>query len=157
MNLYVLLGGVALAIALFTGGAMCGSAIKQVEWDQEKAARTEASLVRERVLVREVPKIVTKVVTKEVTVTKEVERVVEKIPELIPVDCVLPDNYGLLLVAAANGVEPGTGDADAFAGTYGCREVLDATLKDLKAGWVNTARLDGLQAWTRLTTQGGSP
>jgi hypothetical protein len=99
-----------------------------------------------------------------VTVTKEVERVVEKIPELLAPDCVLPDDYGRLLVSAANGVDPAAGGSDAFAGTYGCREVLAATLKDLSAGWRNSARLGGLQEAARLviagqfpTTKGDSP
>lgn len=119
-----------------------------------EASRVDKIIVRDRIIEKEVPKIVEKVVTRTVTVTKEVDHVVTKIEHDIPPDCVLPDNYGVLLVAAARGLNPDApGVADALAGAYGCREVLAATLHDLKAGWINTARLDGLQEYVRLNTQ----
>jgi hypothetical protein len=160
MNIAILLGGVALAVALFFGGFKSGEAVKQVEWDQERAARTDAALVRVERQVVEVPKIVTKVVTKTVTIEKEVERAQAEVEKVIPADCVLPDGFGVLLVAAAGGVDPAApGAADGPGAAYGCREVLEATLADLKAGWTNSARLTGLQEWAHLVTndKGATP
>ena len=88
------------------------------------------------------------------------ERVILQIEKAVPADCVLPDDYGFLLVAAANGIDPESpGAIDAYSGAYGCRETLAATLKDLRGGWQNSARLDGLQDWARLvtSTKGGDP
>jgi hypothetical protein len=142
--------GVALAVAIALGGYKAGYAAKGFEDAGVEATRTAKIITRQQVVIQEVPKIVEKVVTQTVTVTKEVERVVTQIAHDIPADCVLPDNYGVLLVAAARGLDPDApGVADGLAGTYGCREVLAATLRDLKAGWINTARLEGLQAYER--------
>lgn len=150
MNVYVLLGGIFLAIAIFMGGVKAGRAIEQNTTIKADLKRQDRVLVQQRIIIKKVPQVVTKVVTREVEVVKEVESVVAKIPDLLAPDCVLPDRYGMLLVSAANGVDPNTGGADAFAGEYGCREVLAATLKDLSAGWRNSARLDGLQETARL-------
>lgn len=148
------LGGIAIAVGIAAGGYKWGYSVAALDAAGKENARLDHIIVRERVVEKEVPKIVEKTVTRTVTVTKEVERVVTKIEHDIPPDCVLPDRYGLLLVAAARGLDPDApGVADALSGAYGCREVLEATLHDLKAGWINTARLDGLQAWARLVTQ----
>jgi hypothetical protein len=147
------IGGILLAMAIAAGGYKAGYAVAALDAAGKENARLDRIIVRERVVAKEVPKIVEKVVTKTVTVTKEVERVVTKIQHDIPPDCVLPDRYGVLLVAAARGLDPDApGVADALAGTYGCREVLAATLADLRAGYINTARLEGLQAWARVVT-----
>jgi hypothetical protein len=108
----------------------------------------------ERVVTVEVPKIVTKVVTKEKVIEKEVDRVIAQVPHLLDPDCVLPGDFGLLLVAAANGLDPAApGSVDAIAGGYDCREVITAILTDLRAGWRNSARLEGLQSWAKLVTE----
>lgn len=153
MNLYVLLGGVALAVALFMGGLKVGMTVEENTAIRADLKRADRVLVQQRVVIEKVPVIVTKVVTREVQVEKEVERVVTVANDLLAPDCVLPDRYGMLLVAAANGVDPASGGADAFAGEYGCREVLAATLKDLSAGWRNTARLGGLQEAARVVIE----
>lgn len=153
MNLYALLGGIGLAIAIFFGGYKAGHAVAALDAAQDRAVQQDRVIVKLQTITREVPKIVTRVVTKEVTVEKEVERVVHVIDERIPADCVLPGDYGLLLVAAARGLDPAApGVADEAGGAYGCREVLEATLADLKAGWTNSARLSGLQEWAHLVT-----
>lgn len=108
----------------------------------------------QKVVTREVPKIVTKVVTREVTVEKEVERVITQANHMLAPDCVLPGDFGLLLVAAANGVDPAApAPSLGLAGAYDCREVLTAVLTDLRAGWRNSARLEGLQEWAQLVTK----
>lgn len=154
MNPYVLLaavlGGIALAIGIAAGGYKAGFAVAALDAAGKENARLDKIIVQDRVIEKEVPKIVERVVTKTVTVTKEVERVVTKIEHDIPADCVLPDRFGLLLIAAARGLDPDApGVADALGGAYGCREVLTATLHDLKAGWNNTATLEGLQDYER--------
>lgn len=152
MNLYALLGGVGLAVALFFGGWYCGGAVEKLDRAQERATELDRIVKVDRILIKEVPKIVTKTVTREVEVTKEVERVVTASDHLLNPDCVLPGNFGMLLVAAANGIDP-AGSVDEIAGAYGCREVLAAILSDLRAGWINSARLEGLQQYERLVAQ----
>lgn len=150
------LAGGVVAVLLVLGGVKAGRALEAQEWLARDLAVAQKIVVRREVEIREVPKIVTKVVTKVQVVEKEVERVVVQIEKAIPADCVLPADYGMLLVAAANGVDPGApGGANAFSGEYGCRETLAATLSDLKAGWQNSARLAGLQAWASLVTRKG--
>lgn len=149
-----LIAGAVLAVLLALGGVKAGRALEREEWVSRDLAIAQKVVVRREVEIREIPKIVTRVVTRVETVEKEVERVVTVIERQISPDCVLPDGFGMLLVAAANGVDPAApGGADAFTGTYGCREVLAATLADLKAGWQNTASLDGIQEWARLVTR----
>lgn len=148
--MYAAIISLLVATAIFFAGFKSGEAVTKVEWQQERAATDAKVIVVNKVVEKEVPKIVERVVTKTVTVEKEVERVVVQVEKAIPADCVLPDNYGMFLVAAARGLDPeAPGTSDALAGAYGCREVLAATLADLRAGWINTARLDGLQEWER--------
>lgn len=145
--MWQLLGGIAIAVAIATAGYKAGHAVASVDVALERAANTKADLVRVQILEREVPKIVTKVVTETVTVEKEVERVIVQSQHLLAPDCVLPGDFGMLLVAAANGIDPAAGGTDEISGAYGCREVLAAILKDLRAGWRNSARLGGLQTF----------
>jgi hypothetical protein len=152
MNLYVLLGGIAIAVAIFFGGYKSGHAVAELDATQARAAALDRIVVRQQVVIKEVPKIVTKVVTKEVTVEKEVERVVIASQHMLAPDCVLPGDFGMLLVAAANGIDPGAGVPDEIAGIYGCRETLAAALSDLQAGWRNSARLEGLQQYEKAVT-----
>lgn len=155
MNPYALIGGFLAAVLLVFGSLKVGMAITQGKWDEAELVRAEKIVVRVKREVVEVPKIVERVVVQEKTVEKEVERVVTVIPRLLAPDCVLPDRYGELLVGAARGLEPdpSTGRIAETAGTYGCREVLDATLRDLAAGWKNTGRAAGLQEYVRLKQQ----
>lgn len=152
MNLYALLGGVGLAVALFFGGWYCGGAVEKLDRVQERATELDRIVKVQQVVIKEVPKIVTKTVTREVEVTKEVERVVTASNHMLNPDCVLPGNFGMLLVAAANGIDP-AGSVDEIAGTYGCHETLAAVLSDLRAGWINSARLEGLQQYEKLVAQ----
>ncbi len=149
---WLLAGGLALALAAGLGGYQLGAQVTDGKWTAKELARAERIVVRQEVLIREVPKIVTKTVERERIVEKEVDRVVTVIPRMLAPDCVLPERYGELLVGAARGIEPdpSTGRIDVTAGTYGCREVLEATLRDLKAGAQNSARLAGLQDYVRL-------
>lgn len=160
-NPWIIVGFLVALIAASLGGGRVGAMLERGKWEAKELTRAEKLIVRQEVLIREVPKIVVKTVTKEVTVEKEVERVVTVVDKIIAPDCVLPDGFGMLLVAAARGLDPeAPGVADETRGTYGCRETLDATLSDLKAGWRNTARLDGLQEWARVvtsTSKGDSP
>ena len=151
MNIFILLGGIGLAVVIFLGGYRSGSAVASLEAAQARAGELDKIIVQQKVVEREVPKIVTKVVTKTQTVTKEVDRVVLKSSEVLSPDCVMPHDYTELLLAAARGIDPNVpGSLDAITGEYGCREVLGATLSDLKAGWHNTATLEGLQAAVRV-------
>ena len=154
MNIaYGVIGGLVMASAIFGFGVRVGAKMEENTTIKADLTRADKVIVRQEILIREVPKIVTKVVTKEVEVVKEVDRVVAQIENVLAPDCVLPDNYGFLLVAAAKGVDPAAaGESDEARGAYGCREVLKATLADLQAGWRNTARLEGLQEWAKLVT-----
>lgn len=153
MNLYVFLAGIALVIAVFMGGVKAGRAYEQNTTLRADLKHTNLVLVKQQQVIKEVPKIVTKTVTREVEVVKEVERVVTVTEKILAPDCVLPDGFGMLLVSAANGVDPApAGGANEFSGQYGCRETLAAILTDLSAGWRNSARLDGLQEWAKLVT-----
>lgn len=148
-----LIAGLVIASATFGFGVRVGQKIEQNTTLKADLKHSNLVRVRQETIIREVPKIVTKVVTKEVTVEKEVERVIVASQHLLAPDCLLPDNYGMLLVAAARGLNPdAAGRVDETAGEYGCREVLAATLSDLKAGWQNSARLAGLQQFTKLVT-----
>lgn len=155
MNLYIFLAGIGLAIALVAAGFEAGRKVERLDAVQERATELDHVVTQQQVVIKEVPKIVTKVVTREVTVEKEVQRVVTVSSHMLDPDCVLPGDFGMLLVAAANGVDP-TGDIDEIAGKYGCREVLAAILSDLQSGWINSARLEGLQQYekTLIATQG---
>ncbi|MGE0358653.1 MAG: hypothetical protein AB7P08_17255 [Burkholderiales bacterium] len=158
MGPWALAAGAVLTVLLVLGGVKAGRALEREESLSRDLTVAQKLIVRREVEIVELPKIVERVVTRTVTVEKEVERVVVKIEKVIPADCVLPDGYGMLLVAAANGVDPDTpGGADAFAGAYGCRETLAATLADLKSGWKNTATLAGLQDWAALVTRTSDP
>lgn len=153
MNIYALLGGILIAVAIFMGGVKAGRAFEQNTTLKADIKHTNLVMVKQQQIIKVVPKIVTKVVTREVEVVKEVERVVTVAEKILAPDCVLPDGFGLLLVSAANGVDPATAAAvDAYGGTYECKRVLAAILSDLSAGWRNSARLDGLQEWAKLVT-----
>lgn len=147
------IGGLVIASAIFGAGVRVGQKIEQNTTLKADLKHTNLVMVKQQTIIKEVPKIVTKVVTREVEVVKEVERVVVASENLLAPDCVLPDNFGLLLVAAANGADPAAaGSVDAFRGAYDCRQALAAVLSDLQAGWRNSARLEGLQQWARLVT-----
>lgn len=150
LNPWALIGGALAAIAYSALLIGLGERIAEGKQAKEKVKVVTQELVIERTLRINVPKIVTKTVTETVTVEKEVERVVEVIPRVISADCVLPPGYGELLVSAAQGNVRPPARIDEATGTYGCREVLTATLSDLKSGWVNSARLEGLQAFVAL-------
>lgn len=159
MNPYALaaaaIGGVVLAVVLALGGYKAGAAVVQSKWNEAELARAEKIIVRERVIAKEVPKIVVQTVEREKVVEKEVERVVTVIPKILAPDCVLPDGFGMLLVSAANGVDPtAPGAPNAFSGGYDCRATLAAILTDLEAGWQNSARLHGLQEWAAVVSKG---
>lgn len=157
MNPYVLIAGFLMALAMLGGTFRLGVKYERGQQAEAKVKEVEKIVYRDRVIEKEVPKIVTKVVEKRVEVEKEVERVVTKIPDLVAADCVLPDNFGFLLVAAANGIDPASArGTDALRGAYGCREVLEATLRDLEAGYVNSERLAGLQRWVEVVTEAKS-
>ncbi len=158
MNVYAILGVLLMGAAACFASFEIGAKVERSTWLAKEVKVQERIIYRDRVIEKEVPTIVTKVVTKTVTVEKEVERVVEIAAKVIPADCVLPAHYGGLLVAAANGRDTeAAGGADAPPAEYGCLETLDATLADLKAGWVNSARLAGLQQWVALATSPPSP
>lgn len=145
--------GVVFVLGLALGCFHVGRVYERAGHIEADLTKSDLVRVKQVEIIREIPKIVTKVVTQEVTVTKEVERVVTAAETMLGPDCVLPDGYGLLLVAAANGVDPTASErVDEFRGEYGCHEVLAATLQDLLAGWRNSARLNGLQEWARLVT-----
>lgn len=152
--IYGVLGGIFLAVVIFMGGVKAGVAYTENTTIKADLLRAEKVIVRTEMLVQEVPKIVTKTVTREVEVVKEVERVVTAAHSMLAPDCVLPDNFGLLIVAAANGVDPqAPGSTDEARGRYDCHETLEAVLSDLQAGWVNSARLAGLQSWAKVVSQ----
>lgn len=155
IGLIEVLGGVLLAVALFVGGVHVGRTYEKLDREQAKVTELDHIVTVQKVVIREVPKIVTKTVTREIEVTKEVERVVTESQHLLAPDCVLPGDFGMLLVAAANGVDPAAGGVDEITGTYGCRETLAAVLTDLRAGWINTARLEGLQEYQKLIAAPG--
>lgn len=155
-SLYVFIAGMVVISVSFMGGVKVGRTMEKNVTIEADLTHANLVHVKQVILIKEVPKIITKTVTKEVKVTEVVERVITQIDKAIPPDCVLPDNYGMLLVSAAHGIDGSTpGGANDFAGTYGCREVIEATLKDLRAGWRNTVRLDGLQSWAKLVTTKG--
>lgn len=154
MNPWLIVGALLLAAATGAGGIRIGMQMERTGWQEKEIARADKIIVKQEILIREVPKIVTKTVTKEKVIEKEVERVVTLIEKALPVDCALPDRYGELLVGAARGLEPdATGGIAETAGAYGCAEVLEATLSDLKAGWINSTRLAGLQEYVTLITK----
>jgi hypothetical protein len=154
VNIAIFLAGALAVVAIFMGGVKAGRAY---ESNTTIAADLKAVTVQKAaqvILVREVPKVVTKVVTREVEVVKEVERVVNVAEKVLAPDCVMPDGFGMLLVAAANGSDPAaSGSVDAFRGAYDCRATLAAVLADLQAGWRNSARLEGMQEWAKLVTR----
>lgn len=155
MSPYAIIGGFVAAVLLVFGSLKVGMAITQGQWDRAELNRAEKVIVRDRVLVEKVPQIVTKYVERKVEVTKEVERVIQVAPKLLASDCVLPDGFGLLIVAAANGLDPETSRGlDALRGSYGCNATLAAVLTDLEAGWKNTAQLQALQQWADLVSKG---
>lgn len=152
--IYGVIIGILVAVAIFMGGVKAGVAYAESTTIKADLKRADKVIVQQQKLIVEVPKIVTRTVTREVEVLKEVERVVTVSEKLLAPDCVMPDGFGLLLVAAANGVDPeAAGAVDAFRGGYGCRATLAAVLSDLQAGWRNSARLAGLQEWAQLVTE----
>lgn len=156
MNLLAIgvIGGAVAAVALAVGAFRIGQKYEQGEEAGRRAVMLDRVVKVVEYREREVPVIVERVVRTEVKVEKEVERVITVANSMLAPDCVLPDDFGLLLVAAANGTDPdAAGSADAFAGAYDCRAALAAILSDLRAGWRNTARLEGLQAWAKLVSE----
>jgi hypothetical protein len=124
MNMYVLLGGIAIAVAIFFGGY--GAARGRTSSTRAGARRrARPHVVRQQIVIKEVPKIVTKVVRKEVTVEKEVERVV-----IASNTCSLLTAC-FLVISGCSSSPPRTesipaGVPDEIAGIYGCRETLAA-------------------------------
>ena len=150
MNTVIFIAGVLFCMALFGVGYKSGSAVAGLEIAQQRAGELDKIVVRDKIIQVEVPKIVTRVSTITVTKTNEVDNVILKSSEVLSSDCTMPLGYSELLIAAAKGIEPSTGGSNGPAGEYGCREVLTATLKDLKAGWINSSRLEGLQERVNL-------
>ncbi len=154
INPYLWAAGLIFLALSCAGSFRIGMKVERSDWQQKELTRAEKVIVRERTIAVEVPKIVTKVVEKRVEVEKEVERVVTVIPKVIAPDCVLPDGFGRLLVLTANGLDPETArGANALDGAYGCREVLEALIRDHEAGGVNASRLQALQEWVELVTK----
>jgi len=148
----LIIGLVAGALALtgaFLGGYKAGKAIEQN--DRLEAQVTEAARIIKvtQATVKVEREIVTKWRDRERVIEKETERVIQVIQKHIDPDCRMPDGYGLLLVAAANGVDPDGPGAAPFTGRYDCGAVLAATLRDLEAGRKNTEQLKALQERTR--------
>ena len=154
MSPYALVAGGVAMLGLILGSFHVGRVYERAGHTAADLVQAERVIVKQEIVVKEVPKIVTKTVTREVEVVKEVERVVTAANHMLAPDCVLPGDFGLLLVAAANGDDPTSPGATAhLTGGYDCRETLAAILADLQAGWRNSARLEGLQAWAKLVTQ----
>lgn len=152
--IYGVIGGIFLAVAIFMGGVKAGRAYEENTTIKADLTRAAKVIVKQEVLIREVPKIVVRVVEREKQVEKEVERVVEVIRREVPRDCVLPERFSRVLIDFARKAADGApGDADAPGAEYGCAEVLEATTADLGAGYKNTAALAGLQRWARLVTE----
>lgn len=144
---------IKLAAVLAILGAAFGAGWTVHSWkcDSARSDQLGATVTIERTLREKVPQIVTKVVTKEVTVEREVPRVIEIIRREVAPDCVLPDEFGGMLVDAARQLDgDGPRGPDAASGAYDCRAVLEAVTKDLAAGKRNGARLAGLQEYERL-------
>jgi hypothetical protein len=160
--LIALVAGIAICVGCFGVGYKAGHAVAALDAQQQKNVELDHVVTVQKVLIREVPKIVTRVVHTETTIEKEVDRVITESHHMLAPDCVLPGDFGMLLVAAANGIDPAARGVDGISGTYGCRETLAAILTDLRAGWINSARLEGLQQYEKLvssptTTKGGTP
>ena len=143
----------AVAVACGGGGFVVGKRLEVAsELDRELTRATKVIAVQ-RDVIREVPKIIEKYVQTTVTIKEETERVIEVTPKRLPDDCIMPTGFGELLVGAARGITPNaSGTIDETAGTYGCAEILTATVRDLQAGRTNSARLAGLQEYVRLTS-----
>lgn len=152
MNPWVLVGFGVLVISTALGSFHVGQVYERAGFIEADLRKAEKVIVKQVEVIREVPKIVTKVVTREVEVVKEIERVSVAAQTMLSPDCVMPDSFGLLLVAAANGVDPASPDALGASGSYDCIETITAILTDLRDGYKNTARLAGLQEWAKLVT-----
>lgn len=154
MSPWALIGGGVAMLVLILGSFNVGRVYERAGVIEADLKRADKVIVRLETINKVVPKIVTKTVTREVEVVKEVDRVVTASHHMLAPDCVLPGDFGLLLVAAANGDDPAApGSAAQYAGGYDCRQTLAAILSDLRAGWVNSARLEGLQQYEKLVAQ----
>jgi hypothetical protein len=156
MNLYLLGGAFLAGVAL-----VCGVAWGGYEWgaDSVRSANLAKELtqaqkvvVRQQILERQVPTIVTKYVQTTTTVEVSHETLVKEIADVLDEHCVMPHGFAELLVAFANSRDGQLPDPQAvarYAGIYGCRETAKAIADDLRAGFLNTARLEGLQGYVK--------
>lgn len=152
--IYLIVGAI-FTIVVAAGGYKAGSAVTALNYEQARAGEVDKLVVHQQVVIKEVPKIVAKYIQTTTTVETETTHVITKVPDLLAADCLMPSQFGQLLVAAANGVDPDNGPEFAkYAGEYGCREVLKATLLDLKSGWKNTAHLEAVEQYVSVLTKG---
>jgi hypothetical protein len=150
ISIYILVGAL-LVSGVFGLGWKAGSAVASLDAAQARAGELDHIVAVDRIVEREVPKIVTQYVQTTTTVTTETEHVLLKVSDTLSPDCIMPTGYGQLLVAAARGIDPAdTTGFNGLAGTYDCRAVLNATIKDLAAGRRNTSKLGALQAVVKL-------
>lgn len=156
MNPYALLaailGGIALACGLAYSGYRFGVDATEGKYLNQQLTQADKIIVHDRIVEREVPKIITKYVQTTTTVEVSHETIVKEIADVLDEHCTMPHGFAELLVAFANSPDGQLPDSQAvtrYAGIYGCRETAKAIADDLRAGYINTARLEGLQGYVK--------
>lgn len=143
--MYTLLGGVALAVALFMGGWYCGGAVKELDAAQAEATRLDRVIVRikkERVVEE---RVITKWRDRKEAVAVKEEAIKNEIPVIVRADCVLPADFSLQLHAISrNATVADTGFAPNEARGADCRSVLAAVSRSYANHYRETAQLNAI-------------
>lgn len=164
MNPWALLGGlvagILIACGIAYGGYRFGVDATESKYLNAQLVAADKVIVRDRIIEKQVPQIITKYVQTTTTVEVTHEVTVKEIDDVLDEHCVMPHGFAELLVAFANSRDGQLPDSDAiakYAGVYGCRETAKAIADDLRAGYINTARLYGLQGYVKAKQLASQP
>lgn len=162
MNIAILLGGIALAVGLFFGGFKSGEAVKQVAWDQERAARSDAALVRVEHETKVEVQTVTKYVDRIKTITVAAEETKNEIQIIVRSDCVLPPDFMRELRAVSrNTTAEAAGIAEDASERAGCRAALEVLRQSYANHYADAAQLNAIierdAALSSTTDKGATP
>lgn len=150
-TLWALIGGAIFTVLVALGAFRAGERSSELDCQAEKNTALDKIIVKQQVLIKEVPKIVTEYVQTTTTVENTYHETITKVPSVFDPSCTMPPWWGELFVAAANGqsFDPSR-TVGKVPGSYGCTETATATLKDLSAGSQNSAQLVGVLKWAQV-------
>lgn len=144
-TLWAVIDGALFTVLVAFGSYKAGEAVAGLDYQAKLSLQKDNIITRDRLVIKEIPKIITKYVADTTTVERTYETTIKELPDVFDVNCTMPKRWGELFSNAARGSAPS--DPQSTPPTpqsYGCLETAKATLSDLKAGTENTSQLSAL-------------